>query len=92
MMGVDVFVVARKGKGRLKPQSPLFSDAVGVVIERWIGYGRVAVSESNVAEEESAPAGRGRGGGIENTLDARSRAPPGETLRDAIVALEIVGR
>lgn len=26
IIGVDVFVVARKGKGRLKPQSPLASD------------------------------------------------------------------
>jgi hypothetical protein len=87
MKGVDVFVVDRKGKGRLKPQSPVFRDDEGVVIDRCMGCGRVAVSESKIADEESAPAGRGKGGGIENTLDALSRAPPGETLRDAIVAL-----
>jgi hypothetical protein len=43
------------------------------------------------AEERSAP-GRGSGGGIEKTLEARSRAPPGDIFRDAIVASSIVGR
>ena len=86
--GVDVFVVDRRGKGRLKPQSPLASDDCGVMTERWIGCGRVAVSELNTAVDERSLGVRGRGGGIEKTLEARNRAPPGETLREAIVLLE----
>ena len=31
--------------------------------------------------------GRGRGGGTENIRDDRRRAPPGEIVREAIVAL-----
>jgi len=87
MTGVDVLVVDRSGKGRLRPQSPLASDDWGVVIERCMGCGRVAVSELKIAVEERSPAGRGSGGGTEKSLDARSRAPPGDTLRDAIVSL-----
>lgn len=71
----------------MNPQSPLAREDCGVVIDWWIGWGRVAVSESKTAFEDRSPIGRGKGGGIENTLDARKRAPPGETLRDAIVAL-----
>jgi hypothetical protein len=33
MKGVDVFVVDRRGKGRLNPQSPLTSEDWGVVID-----------------------------------------------------------
>jgi hypothetical protein len=55
------------------------------VIERWIGCGRVAVSELKIAVEERSLAGRGRGFGIENILDARRRAPPGDTLLEAMV-------
>jgi len=82
--GVDVFVVERRGKGRFKPQSPLQSEDGVVVMVRWVGYGRVAVSELFVAVEDSSPIGRGRGAGIENNLDALNRAPPGETLRLAM--------
>jgi len=57
-----------------------------------MGCGSVAESELKIACEERSPAGRGSGGGIENTLEARSRAPPGDTLRDTMVALWIVGR
>jgi len=39
-----------------------------------------------IAWEERSLPGRGKGGGIENTLEALSRAPPGDMLRDAIVA------
>ena len=92
MKGVDVFVVARNGNGRLKPQSPLFRDDCGVVIERWMGWGRVEVLELKIAVEERSLVGRGSGGGIEKTLDARRRAPPGDTLLDAIVALWRVRR
>jgi len=45
------------------------------------------VSELKIAVEDNSPIGRGSGGGIENTLDARRRAPPGDTLRDAIASL-----
>jgi hypothetical protein len=86
MKGVEVFVVDRRGRGRLKPQSPRANDVWGVVIERWVGCGRVAVSELNMAVEESSPAGRGSGGGMEKIRDARKRAPPGDTLLEAIVA------
>jgi hypothetical protein len=92
MKGVDVFVVARKGRGRLKPQSPLAREDWGVVIVWWIGCGNVAESDVKMAWEERSLAGRGSGGGIENTLEALSRAPPGDILRDAIVASWIVGR
>ena len=91
MNGVEVFVVDRRGKGRLKPQSPRTSEDWGVVIERWIGCGRVAVSELKTAVEERSPAGRGSGGGMEKILDARRRAPPGDTLRDAITASFFLG-
>jgi hypothetical protein len=57
-----------------------------------MGCGRVAESEVKIACEERSPAGRGRGGGIEKTLEALSRAPPGDTLRDAMIASWIVGR
>lgn len=86
MRGVDDFVVDRRGKGRLKPQSPRANDACGVVIERLIGCGSVAVSDVITAVDERSVAGRGRVGGIENILDARRRAPPGDILREDIVA------
>src|ERR1700734_1817376 len=82
--GVEVFVVDRRGKGRFKPQSPLESEDGGVVIVRCVGYGRVAVSELNVAVEDRSPIGRGRGAGIENNREALKRAPPGDTLRVAM--------
>jgi len=75
----------------LKPQSPRTSEDWGVVIERWIGCGRVAVSELKTAVEERSPAGRGSAGGMEKILDARRRAPPGDTLREAITALFFLG-
>jgi hypothetical protein len=40
-----------------------------------------------MALEERLPAGRGSGGGLAKTLEALRRAPPGDTLRVAIVAL-----
>jgi hypothetical protein len=82
--GVEVLVVDRRGSGRFKPQSPLESEDGGVVIVRWVGYGRVAVSELNVAVEDRSPTGRGRGAGIENKREALKRAPPGDTLRVAM--------
>jgi hypothetical protein len=92
MKGVEVFEVARKGRGRLNPQSPFAREDWGVVIVWWIGCGSVAESELKMACEERSPTGRGSGGGIEKTLEARSRAPPGDMLLDAIVASWQVGR
>jgi hypothetical protein len=81
---VDDFVVDRRGRGLLKPQSPRASDDCGVVIEARIGCGKVAESDVKMAEEDCCSIGRGKGGGIANTLEARRRAPPGDTLRVAI--------
>lgn len=92
MNGVDVFVVDRKGRGLLKPQSPLLSEACGVVMERLTGCGSVAVSELKIAVAESSPDDRGSWGGIANTLEARRRAPPGDTLRAAIARRRSIGR
>ena len=83
--GVEDLVVERRGKGRFNPQSPFASDDWGVVMDIWVGCGSVEVSELNPPVDDISPAGRGSGGGIEKTLDARRRAPPGDTLRDAIV-------
>jgi hypothetical protein len=85
--GVEVFVVDRRGKGRFRPQSPFDSEDGGVVIVRWVGYGRVAVSELFAAVEDRSPIGRGRGTGMENNRDALKRAPPGDTLR-VVMAVE----
>lgn len=52
-----------------------------------MGYGSVAVSDWNMPVDERSAVGRGRGGGIENTLDALKSAPPGDTLREAILLL-----
>jgi hypothetical protein len=82
--GVDVLVVDRKGKGRLKPQSPRANDVCGVVMERLMGYGSVAESELKLLLDERLGKGRGRVGGIANSLDARRSAPPGDVLLDAI--------
>ena len=90
--GVEVFVVDRRGKGRFKPQSPLESEDGGVVIVRWVGYGRVAVSELFAAVEDRSPIGRGRGAGIENNREALKRAPPGDTLRVAMAVECQMGR
>src|SRR5436853_7410381 len=84
MRGVDVFVVERRGRGRFKPQSPFEREDGGVVIVRWVGYGRVAVSELKVTVEASSAVGLGRGAGIEKSREALRRAPPGDTLRVAI--------
>lgn len=85
MTGVEVFVVERRGRLRLNPQSPLERDEEGVLIERWVGWGRVALSELKVDCEAISEAGRCKGAGTENIRDALRRAPPGETDRDAIL-------
>jgi hypothetical protein len=77
-------VVDRKGKGRLRPQSPRVNDVCGVVIERLMGYGSVAESELKLLLDERLGKGRGRVGGIANSLEARRSAPPGDVLLDAI--------
>lgn len=79
-------MVDRRGKGRFSPQSPFESEEGGVVIVRCVGCGKVAVSELYVADESKSVAGLGRGAGIENNREARRSAPPGDTLRVAMVA------
>jgi hypothetical protein len=86
MRGVEDFVVARNGKGRLRPQSPLEREDGGVVIVRWVGCGEVAVSEPNVTVDAKSCPVRDKGAGIENIRDALRRAAPGETPREAIAA------
>lgn len=81
MTGVDVFVVERRGKLRLKPQSPFERDDGCVLMESWVGCGRVALSELKVTVDANSEAGRCNGAGIENMRDALRRAPPGETDR-----------
>ena len=85
MIGVEVFVVERRGKLRLNPQSPFERDDGGVLIESWVGCGRVALSDLKVTFSASSAAGRCSGAGIENMREALRRAPPGDTDRDAIV-------
>jgi hypothetical protein len=52
-----------------------------------MGCGRVAVSELKLWLDERLFIGRGRVGGIENILDARRSAPPGDVLREAMVSV-----
>ena len=90
--GVEDFVVERRGNDRLRPQSPLCSDACGVVIDICVGCGNVAVSELKGPLVLICPAGGAKGGGTENTLEARRRAAPGAILREADIATENNGR
>ena len=85
MTGVDDLVVERRGRLRLKPQSPFEREEGGVLTESSTGCGRVAVSELNVTTDANSDAGRRRGAGMANILEARSRAPPGETDLVAIM-------
>lgn len=50
----------------------------------------VAVSEWKTEVAFASMTGLGRGGGNENTRDARRRAPPGDMLREAIVAVMLL--
>lgn len=92
MRGVDDFVVDRRGSGRFMPQSPRARDDCGVVIVWRTGCIRVAVSEEKIACDESWSAGLDNLGGIAKILEARRRAPPGDTVRVAIVAVAIEPR
>lgn len=66
----------------MNPQSPTIREAGGVVTERCVGNGVVAVSDlCLVARERSV--GADIGAGIENIRDALNSAAPGETLRAA---------
>lgn len=78
-------MVVFSGKGLLKPQSPVIRDEDGVVTERCVGKGIVAVGEECLVAEEKSPGGAGMGAGIENIRDALRSAAPGETLRGVIL-------
>ena len=84
MTGVEDFVVDRRGSDRLRPQSPFCNEEEGVVIDIWTGCGSVAVSELKLPCVLIWSVGLARGGGTENTRDARRRAAPGATLREAM--------
>lgn len=56
-----------------------------VSIAACVGYGVVAVSESKFEIAERSGAGRGRGGGMEKSLDVLRRFAVGDSLRKDIV-------
>ena len=87
MTGVEVLVVERRGRLRLKPQSPFEREDGGVLMESSTGCGRVAVSELKVTVEANSDAGRWSGAGMANILEALRRAPPGET--DFVAIIEV---
>lgn len=92
MNGVEVLLVDRSGRGLLKPQSPLARAAWGVVIVWWMGYGRVALSDWKPDPEANPSTGFGKGAATANIREARSKEPPGETVRVAIVVAGGGGR
>lgn len=85
-MGVEVFVVDRRGRARFRPQSPRASDDGGVAIACRTGCASVAVSECLVSPAKSL-LGRGSGGGREKRRELRRRLAVGES-----VLLDILGR
>jgi hypothetical protein len=74
------FNVVFSGSGRFKPQSPFRLDAFVVVMIWCVGYGAVAVSEERPLLSTT---GAFSGGGMENSLDERKSAPPGDTFLNA---------
>jgi len=84
MIGVEVRAVDLRGNERLSPQSPLASDAGVVSIAACIGYGRVAVAESNRWDAVRVALGRGSGGGNENNREFLKRFPVGDSFCVAI--------
>lgn len=89
MTGVEVRVVDFSGKDRFKPQSPLARDDGVVSNAACVGYGRVAVSESNRCDAVRVPLGRGSGGGNENSREFLRRLPVGD---NCLVAIPRPGR
>ncbi len=84
MIGVEVRAVDLRGNERLSPQSPLASDAGVVSIAACVGYGRVAVAESNRWDAVRVALGRGSGGGKENNREFLKRFPVGDSFCVAI--------
>ena len=80
MVGVDVRVVDFRGRGLLRPQSPLPNDESGVSIAACVGYGRVAVSDSKFAVAVRSELGLGSGGGSEKSLEFLRRLAVGDSL------------
>jgi len=84
-IGVEVFVVDRRGSDLFRPQSPRAREEGGVVIAWRTGYGRVAVSDCLFSPEKSL-LGFGRGGGRENRRELRRRLAVGESrLLDILI-------
>ncbi len=84
MIGVEVRAVDLRGSERLSPQSPLASDAGVVSIAACVGYGRVAVGESNRWDAVKVALGRGSEGGNENSREFLKRFPVGDSFCVAI--------
>lgn len=87
MVGVEVLVVDFSGSGRFKPQSPLEREDWVVSIAACVGYGSVAVSDSEIGPAVKSWLGRGRGGGSEKSLEFLSRLAVGDSLLVAITQL-----
>lgn len=87
--GVEDFsVVDFAGRGRFNPQSPLARDDAGASMAARMGYGSVAVSDSNTIFEVAGSWGGDNAGGSVNKRDFRSRLAVGDTLMVAIIAPE----
>ena len=80
IVGVEVRAVDLSGSERFKPQSPLAKDDGVVSKACWVGYGKVAVSESYRWVVVTLSAGLTRGGGSENNRELRRRLPVGDSL------------
>lgn len=75
-----------EGRERLSPQSPRDKDTGVVVMAACVGYGKVAVSESNMAANPRGRDGLGSGGGNEKSLEFLRRLAVGDSLPPAIVS------
>lgn len=84
MEGVEDSVVDLSGSGRFKPQSPRDRDDDVVSIAACVGYGSVAVSDSEIGPAVRLVLGGGRGGGKENNLECFRRLAVGESRLVAI--------
>ena len=80
IVGVEVLVVDFKGNGLFSPQSPRPRDESVVSMAAWVGYGRVAESDSKFEDAIRSELGLGRGGGNENSLEVLRRLAVGDSL------------
>lgn len=87
MVGVEEFVVDLSGSDRFKPQSPRDREDDVVSMAARVGYGRVAVSDSEIGPAVKLVLGRGSGGGSENSLEFFRRLAVGESRLVAIPQL-----